>query len=174
MAYHHGNLRQAFIAATTDAIMEHGPAALSLRDVARRVGVSNAAPVHHFGDKAGLLTAVAVEGFRLLDAALRSAGPDFREVGVAYVGFAVDHRAHFDVMFRPDLLRADDPDLAAARARAGETLAEGAGDPTGRLSAWSLMHGLATLWLSGSLAGTDHRGDPRDLARAVAARLVTD
>jgi AcrR family transcriptional regulator len=168
MAYHHGDLRQAFITAAAEAITENGAAALSLRDLARRVGVSHAAPVHHFGDKAGLLTAVAVEGFRLLADALKAAGPEFLEVGVAYVGFAVDHRAYFEVMFRPDLYRADDPGVVAAREKSGRALAEGAGDPTARLAAWSLVHGLATLWLSGSL---DRGDDPRVLARAVAGQL---
>jgi AcrR family transcriptional regulator len=176
MAYHHGDLRAALIKAATEAIAERGPAALSLRDLARRTGVSHAAPVHHFGDKAGLLTAVAVEGFRLLADALRPAGTDFLETGVAYVGFAVDHRAYFDVMFRPDLYRAEDPEVVAARASAGAALSRGAHDPTTRLAAWSIVHGLATLWLSGSLAGTDYlaadQADPRALARAVASRLM--
>jgi AcrR family transcriptional regulator len=196
MAYHHGDLRVALITAAIEAIAERGPAALSLRDLARRTGVSHAAPVHHFGDKAGLLTAVAVEGFRLLADALRPAGADFLEAGVAYVGFAVDHRAHFHVMFRLDLYRAGDLEVVAARASAGAALSRGDHDPTRRLAAWSIVHGLATLWLSGSLAGTDYLAgyqpegrtgdlsgdftvgeaadlaDPRVLGRAVAGRLL--
>jgi AcrR family transcriptional regulator len=68
------------------------------------VGVSHAAPVHHFGDRAGLLTALAAEGFDLLAddlAAVRGRG--IVELGVSYVRFAIEHRAHFEVMFRPDL-----------------------------------------------------------------------
>ena len=68
-AYHHGDLRRALLAAALEAVGEVGPAALSLRDLARRAGVSHAAPAHHFGDKAGLLTALAARG-------LRPAGPD--------------------------------------------------------------------------------------------------
>jgi AcrR family transcriptional regulator len=64
--YHHGDLRRALLEAAVQAIAEVGPAAVSLRDLARRVGVSHAAPAHHFGDKAGLLTAVAADGFRRL------------------------------------------------------------------------------------------------------------
>ena len=100
------------------AIAEVGPAAVSLRDLARRTGVSHAAPAHHFGDKAGLLTAVAADGFRRLAATLGEAyeaSGSFLEVGVAYVRFAVTHRAHFEVMFRPELYRHDDPELVRAR-----------------------------------------------------------
>src|SRR2546423_2801057 len=106
MAYHHGDLRRTLLAAAVEAIAEHGPAAISLRDLARRADVSHAAPAHHFGDKAGLLTAIAAEGYLLLAAALHDAAArtgSFLEVGVAYVGFAVDQPAHFAVMYRPDL-----------------------------------------------------------------------
>jgi len=183
MPYHHGDLRRALIAAALVAIAEHGPAALSLRDLARRADVSHAAPAHHFGDKAGLLTAIATEGFTLLAAALRDAGTrtgSFLEVGVAYVGFAVDHPAHFAVMYRPDLYHATDPAVLAARDQAGASLHGGvaalpdtrAGEEsaTNALAAWSLVHGLATLWLSGSLRDPPS-DDPRTLARMVAGVL---
>ena len=95
--YHHGQLRQAILAAAVDALAESGPARLSLRELARRAGVSHAAPAHHFGDKAGLLTAVAVQGYELLGDALGGAAAtgDFAEVGVAYVLFAASHPGHF-------------------------------------------------------------------------------
>ncbi|MFC4148385.1 TetR/AcrR family transcriptional regulator [Micromonospora mangrovi] len=175
-SYHHGDLRRALLAAAAEAMAESGPAALSLRDLARRAGVSHAAPAHHFGDKAGLLTALATQGFELLAEALRRAGDDFRESGVAYVCFAVRHRAHFEVMFRPDLHRADDPGLTAARERAGELLRLGVARHTGRgpdvdaLAAWSIVHGFATLWLAGALP--DRVGpDPETAARTVVGRL---
>jgi AcrR family transcriptional regulator len=175
-AYHHGDLRRTLLGAAVEVMTESGPAALSLRDLARRAGVSHAAPAHHFGDKAGLLTALAAQGFDLLAEALRNAGDDMIEAGVAYVGFAVRHRAHFEVMFRPDLYRADDPEVAAARTRAGELLRTGVARRTGRepdndsLAAWSIVHGFATLWLSGALpprVGTD----PEAAARTVIGRL---
>ncbi|MGI5525456.1 TetR/AcrR family transcriptional regulator [Micromonospora sp. CA-259024] len=180
-AYHHGDLRRALLAASLDAIEEVGPAALSLRDLARRAGVSHAAPAHHFGDKAGLLTALAAQGFDLLAQTLHSAGDDLLAAGVAYVDFAVRHRAHFEVMFRPELYRADDAELAAARERAGAALrsqvaALPAGDApsdTDRdaLAAWSIAHGFATLWLAGALP--DRVGDnPRQAAREVLSRLA--
>jgi AcrR family transcriptional regulator len=176
MPYHHGDLRRALLAAAVSAIEEHGPAALSLRDLARRAGVSHAAPSHHFGDKAGLLTALAAEGFRLLDEALRAAGEDLLGRGVAYVRFAVDHRAHFEVMFRPELYRRDDPEVVAAGRRTAEALRSGVGalptPPTGRqaelsaLAAWSIVHGFATLWLGGALP-SELGDDPGAAAREV-------
>ena len=65
--YHHGDLRRALLDAALEMVAEHGPAALSLREVARRAGVSHAAPTHHFRNKAGLLTAIAADGYRLFE-----------------------------------------------------------------------------------------------------------
>ena len=123
--YHHGDLRRTLVDEALAAIERDGPGSVSLRDLARRAGVSHAAPTHHFGDKVGLLTAIAAEGFDLLADELQDAfgrTGSFLEVGVAYVGFAVRHRAHFEVMFRPELLRGDDPALAAARGRSRDAL----------------------------------------------------
>lgn len=173
MPYHHGDLRRAILSAAVDAITAVGSANLSLRDVARRAGVSHAAPVHHFGDKAGVLTALAEEGFDLLAEALTAAGDDFAEVGVAYVRFAVSHPAHFEVMFRPDTHHRDDPALSAARKRAGAVLARGARRKPGdhnEVAAWSLMHGFATLWQAGALPaslGDDLTAAARGVARTL-------
>jgi len=181
--YHHGDLRQAVLTAAIAVLGESGPTQLSLRDLARRAGVSHAAPAHHFGDKAGLLTAVAAQGYQLLAdtlTAARQRSGDFLEVGVAYVRFAVDHRAHFEVMFRPDLYRPDDPEVATARQRAADALyggvrsvaATGRGPdiPLAGVAAWSLVHGFATLWLNHALP-TTLGDDPETAARAVAAIL---
>jgi AcrR family transcriptional regulator len=180
--YHHGDLPRVLLEAAVEAIDEVGPAALSLRDLARRAGVSHAAPAHHFGDKAGLLTAVATDGFRRLAATLgdayRATG-SFLEVGVAYARFAVTHRAHFEVMFRPELYRTDDPALAQARDAARSLLyppaAEAAGGAAGddlraAVAAWSLVHGLVTLWLNGNLP-PQLGDDPEQLVREVAGYL---
>ena len=180
--YHHGDLRRAVLSAAVAAIEESGPAALSLRDLARRAGVSHAAPAHHFGDKAGVLTAIAAEGFDLLADALGAAQEEggFLETGVAYVRFALEHRAHFEVMYRPDTYHPDDPAVQAARERAGEVLYRGAatvpgaeGRPDAHLAgvaAWSLVHGFATLWLNGALP--THLGpDAEAAARSVAGVL---
>jgi AcrR family transcriptional regulator len=177
--YHHGDLRRALLEAAADAIAEVGPAGVSLRDLARRVGVSHAAPAHHFGDKTGLLTAVAADGYRLLDAAMRQAWEEthnFLEVGVAYVRFAVTHRAHFEVMFRPELYRADDPELRlvqteSARLLYGPLTEMGATTPVeAGVAAWSLMHGVAWLWLNGILPA-EVGDDPEAIARTAGRYL---
>lgn len=155
-------------------IEQTGPSGVSLRELARRLGVSHAAPRHHFADKAALLTAVAIDGYRLLGDALEEAWTrtgEYLEVGVAYVRFAVGHRAHFEVMFRPELYRADDPDLRAARTIAGELLYGPAAERDAEsplaaaIAAWSLMHGVALLWLNGSLP-RDAGDNPELIARA--------
>ncbi|MFI0355409.1 TetR/AcrR family transcriptional regulator [Actinomadura sp. 9N407] len=176
--YHHGNLRRVIIDAAVEAITESGTATWSLRELARRAGVSHAAPAHHFGDKAGLLTAVAAEGYRLFADALAAGGDDFLEVGTSYVRFATDQRGYFEVMFRPALYRADDAEVIACRDAAGAILARGArtvsGDPerarTIEIAAWSVVHGFAELWLSGALP--DDIGDsPADAARSMLSVL---
>jgi AcrR family transcriptional regulator len=180
--YHHGDLPRALLEAAVEAIAEVGPAAVSLRDLARRTGVSHAAPAHHFGDKAGLLTAVAADGFERLAATLRETYQttgSFLEVGVAYVRFAVTHRAHFEVMFRPELYRTDDPDLVRARDAARSLLyppaAAVGNSPDGdemraAVAAWSLVHGLATLWLNRNLP-PQLGDDPEQITREVARYL---
>jgi AcrR family transcriptional regulator len=175
--YHHGNLRPALISAAIGEIEESGPAAMSLRAVARRAGVTHAAAAYHFGDRAGLLTTVAAEGYRLLAEALRGAQEtrgSFLEVGVAYVRFAVTHRAHFEVMYRPELYHRDDAELGRARGAAA-TLLYGTGEITRErmaygVAAWSMVHGLATLWLNGNLPA-QLGDDPEEITRVVAAHL---
>lgn len=176
--YHHGDLRRAILTAALDVIAADGPSALSLRDLARRAGVSHAAPAHHFGDRTGLLTAIAAEGFGLLATALREA-PDLKEAGVRYVRFAREHPAHFQVMFSPGLLRADDLELATARALTGDALREAVSgvDPEGieprlaGVAAWSLAHGFATLLLGHNLDGPVDGRDPEEVFRTLAGML---
>lgn len=174
-AYHHGDLRRAVLTAALDVIAADGPAALSLRDLARRAGVSHAAPAHHFGDRAGLLTAVAAEGHALLSDALGET-EDLRDLGVRYVRFAREHPAHFQVMFRPELLRMDDPGLLAARERTGDRLrravAGNGDDPAlGFMAAWSMAHGFATLLLSRNLDGLLDGREPEAVFRALAQEM---
>src|SRR3954454_25016962 len=155
--YHHGDLRRALLTAVEEAITENGVATLSMRDLARRAGVSHAAPTHHFKDKAGLLTAFAAEGFDQLAKALatsRLASNTFLELGVTYVRFAVTRRAQFEVMFRPDLYHPSDPELLAARARAADSLYAAVADLPDAPR--------ATDPVSGAPAG---RADPAGLAR---------
>jgi len=176
-SYHHGNLRRAVLDAAIGAIEESGPAGWSLRELARRAGVSHAAPAHHFGDKTGLLTAIAVEGYTLFADTLERTADDFLETGLAYVRFAIDHRAYFEVMFRPELYRADDPEMIAAAERAHDVLVRGAArystDRATAIASWSIVHGFASLWLSGALP--DDLGDsPEDAARPVLRAFLAD
>jgi AcrR family transcriptional regulator len=179
--YHHGDLRRELIRHALAEITENGVAALSLRELARGAGVSHAAPAHHFGDKTGLLTAIAIEGFTLLADTLEAARErGFLETGVAYVSFAVEHPAHFTVMFGP-VGDDGDPDLAAARDRAGAILDEGVLDlphpppesdrHDAAIAAWSLVHGFATLWLNGALS-LPPDADPTAAARRIVTALL--
>lgn len=183
VAYHHGDLRRAVLDAALEVIAANGPSAISLRDLARRAGVSHAAPAHHFKDKAGLLTAIAVEGNEMLAESLAEAIAENRtglaDLGVRYVRFALDHPAHFEVMYRPDLYDHDDPVLAAARERAGTMLRgtveamteEGRLPDAGlaHLAAWSVAHGFATLARGGNLDRTIGDRDPVEVFRSLTA-----
>lgn len=178
--YHHGDLRQALVAAAEAILAERGVEGLSLREAARRAGVSPAAPAHHFGSLAGLMTEVAILGFEALGAELAAGnergGGDpaarLREQGVGYVRFALAHPGRFMLMFRRELLQ-EDPRLKKSAATAFSALADAvreiAGDerpgplegPTLALLllAWSSVHGFAHLALEGELrlfrGGTD-------------------
>jgi AcrR family transcriptional regulator len=171
-SYHHGALHAALIDAAEALLQEAGIEAFSLRECARRAGVSHAAPAHHFGDARGLLSACAAAGFdRLADAmAERSttAGPDplarLRGIGGAYVDFALRHRALFQLMFRRDRLDPAHPALQAAGRRTGNALREAIADLSALqglpqaehgariLLAWSVVHGYATLVLEDQCA----------------------
>lgn len=179
--YHHGDLRRAILRTALDVIASDGADALSLRDLARRAGVSHAAPAHHFKDRTGLLTAIAAEGHALLADSL--AGTEtLREAGVRYVRFAREHPAHFQVMFRPELLREDDLELTTARTLSGERLraavatvrpeAAGSDPRLAAIAAWSLAHGFATLLLSHNLDGAVGTEDPDDYFRRAAQLLA--
>lgn len=120
-SYHHGDLPNALRRAAVDVIDERGLGAFSLREVARRAGVSHTAPAHHFGDVRGLLTAVATEGFDALRTATsaRAEGIDepverLAAIGSAYVEMARSHHAHCEVMFRTDVVDPDDESLQLA------------------------------------------------------------
>lgn len=162
--YHHGDLRAVLLAAAADEIGAAGTARLSLRALARRAGVSHAAPAHHFGDKRGLFTALAAQGFRMLHARTSEAlnRPDaLVRTGQRYVEFALDHSAHFQVMWDASLLDPFDEDLVRERGTAFGVLYQalrlgtGAADPAEVMAqgaaAWAVVHGIATLWLSGNL-----------------------
>ena len=181
--YHHGSLRQVLIAEALGAIEASGPTGWSLRDLARRAGVSHAAPAHHFSDKPGLLTVIATDGFRGLAQELeatRARSTSALDLGVAYVRFALAHPAAFEVMYRPDLLRTDDPDLMEAQTRSYRPLFEAMEELASRdpsieavsaaVAAWSIVHGFATLWLNRNLP-SEVGGDPEAAIRLAAGYL---
>ena len=168
--YHHGNLRQALLQAAIALVAEAGPAGFTLREVARRAGVSHNAPYRHFRDKGELLAAVATEGFRELTRAMTDAAEgrpaaldQLKHAGLAYIAFALRRPDHFTVMFEAPLPDIRDSECAQAGREAFETLLhfveacqrEGclpAGDPLQRaLMAWSLVHGIAKLAIAGRL-----------------------
>ena len=170
--YHRGNLREAILVAAAATIARDGVDALSLRAIAADLGVTHTAFRRHFGSREGVLNALAVQGHHLLADALRSArqAGGFLDVGVAYVRFALDHRGHYTVMFRSDLLDNADPELVAARRASYAPLIDGVAalgldDPeAGEVTGWAVVHGIATLALTGNLGG-----DPIDLARRALA-----
>src|SRR5918999_4340975 len=128
--YHHGNLRRALLDEALATIRAEGVNALTLREIAARVGVSRTALYRHFADKRALLTALATEGFRTLREQLVAAWEEggrgdaaFRAMGVAYVRFAVTNPAHYRVMFGGFVdTQAWDPELAAEGSGAFQAL----------------------------------------------------
>src|ERR1039457_3061999 len=155
--YHHGNLKPALLRAAVALIAEVGPAAFTLREVARRAGISHNAPYRHFREKDELLAAVATEGFERLADALGKPAPEkrgkrsrhpapelrrFQASGIAYVRFALSSPEHLFVMFDWPLAPDRYPELSVAAKRAFSVLVglveaaqrEGslpAGDPLG-------------------------------------------
>jgi AcrR family transcriptional regulator len=166
-------LAEALVRATEAEITENGIGSLSMRAVARRVGVSHQAPGFLFRDRKGMLTALAVDGFDRLANTLRDteerlppkASPAERLAasGFAYVTFADHHPALHSVMMRPELQHVDDPELVRARGEAYAVLlgtideAHAAGWGAGHsrddlaLSLWALVQGIVTLWRDGDI-----------------------
>jgi len=174
-SFHHGDLRAALVKAAAAIVDRRGPGTLSLRDAARRVGVSHGAPYRHFRDREALLAVVAGEGFRMLGEALaQGAQRGAREMGVAYVAFALRHPQRFRLMFGGGLRNERHPELRAAASRAYEVLLgtfraqPGIADPRqAAAAAWSLVHGLSHLLLDGHLAKAAAGRETADFAREV-------
>jgi len=165
--YHHGSLRPALLAAAERALARGGD--LSLRGLAREIGVSHAAPRRHFADKQALLDALAQDGFERLGSEMAAAlarvdgfHEGLRALARTYVRFATEHAALLELMYagkhRPgaDALReAADRAFAApfelfAQAQARVDIASGDGLRAGMVS-WSAFHGLASMANSGML-----------------------
>lgn len=169
--YHHGDLPRALLAAAEALLDEAGVEGFTLRECARRAGVSHGAPAHHFGDVRGLLTEFSAESFEQLTeamhrqrrAAARDAFAQLVAVGLGYVEYALAHRARFQLMFRSDRLDHRNGRLQAASAAAYGQLVETmtavhrkAVADDGLLQekialAWTVVHGFATLVLDNAL-----------------------
>lgn len=169
--YHHGNLREALIAAALDLIAERGPAGFTFAEVARLVGVSPAAPYRHFRDRNALLVEMATRGFQQFEAELVRAWDDGRpeplralvNCGRAYLAFARQQPAYYSAMFAAcpqpeadsELARTSERALALLRLAAEALCANQAKNqrPPSRMVAlhiWSLCHGVASLFLNSS------------------------
>ncbi len=161
--YHHGDLRAACVRAAIELLDEHGETALSLRAVARRAGVSPAAPYRHYADREALVSAVAAVGYRELAERLVAAHPSpstpqqLADVAVAYVRFALERPALFRIMFGEPCDRDNDERVAATAAvslyvREIVERAFPQADAEALATAiWALVHGLAFLHLDGKL-----------------------
>jgi AcrR family transcriptional regulator len=186
--YHHGNLRAALLDAAAGLLASHGLENLSLREVARRAGVSHAAPKHHFGDKAGLVASLVAASFSDLATALRrsaragTGAERLRRLGYGYVRWAIRNPERFRLLFRPELRGGTRTEEVAAAADAAYELlldAVEAGQADGSvapgsaaevaLAAWSAAHGVATLILDGPFRS---RGGSLAAAERAIDRLI--
>jgi AcrR family transcriptional regulator len=182
-SYHHGNLRDALVTAGLQILEYEGPTALSLRAVARKAGVSHAAPAHHFPTLAHLLAEIAAKGFTLfvyvLDEAANQGEQNpaarLKAMGKAYVGFAIARKHLYALMFQSTGTVAWTETLDAAANSAWNQLAEctaallkrAPSDPLTRAGAvrvWSLVHGFAMLTI-------DNRFPPDARGEAVHAAI---
>lgn len=162
------NLRRTILDASLDLIAAEGLEGFSMREVARRAGVSHQAPYHHFPDREAIMAAIVAEGFqRLRDdsiAAIEGESDPYarmQAMGRAYIRFALHNPAHFKLMFRSEHVREDRHDDARAGAQSAyDVLLQLAGRVAAKsgqrtelvvLTAWSMVHGLATLMLEGKL-----------------------
>lgn len=163
--------RERILKAAVELMSKEGLADLSMREVARRAGVSHQAPYHYFENREAILAAIAEEGFKKFNAALESASGSnavdrLIAAGRAYIGFALSHRAHFQVMFRPELVNLEKHPAALAEANRGFAILQSlikdvvkekflpAKLADGMLIlTWAFVQGLSGLLLEGPLAG---------------------
>ena len=167
-SYHHGDLPAALLRSAGKSLEKEGLEALTLRTLARRTGVSHAAPYRHFPHREALLAALAAEGFAMLGKAQREAAAagGLRAMGEAYVRFARQHPQRFRLMFGGQLQIARHPALREIATKTFEGLsgalaarvpgAQGARDAS--IAAWALVHGLAQLLLGDRIAASARNG----------------
>lgn len=189
--YHHGDLKRALTEAALQLVQEKGPKGFTLREVARRAGVSAAAPYRHFADKAQLLAAAATQGFvqlhETLDATTKSTTDLSEQVlamGRAYVRWAVTHPDYYQVMFGSELDKTENPEVLIAGERAFDDLLDTivrcqgagmlpAGDPREMAGPiWSLLHGVSMLTIGSDLANVGIREKPEKLVERSLSELL--
>ncbi len=181
--YHHGELREALVAAALARLDSHGMEGLALRVLAREVGVSPAAPYRHFADRKALLEAVATVGFTRFADALAvtrdETGPalQLEAMAATYVRFALHQPQLFRLMFSAELHPYRDPALRAVadKAYAGLAVVAAREDPEAAaeaaMSCWALAHGLSMLLIDEQILGVDpHNATP--LVTALTRRFV--
>jgi AcrR family transcriptional regulator len=163
----HGDVRRLVLDAALDIITSSGAESLSMREVARRAGVSHQAPYHYFGDRSGIFAAISEEGFSALAGAFRDVQESTISAAkagfIAYLDFARSHVGHFRVMFRQDICGVQENEETAIAASSAfdellQMVARTIGssvDPkaahTFAFTMWSHAHGLATLVIDGPL-----------------------
>lgn len=169
--YHHGDLRKSLILAGIEILEKQGLSSLSLREVARRAGVSHAAPYHHFQDKQALLSAIAGYGFQKLRDTMAIKAQinkdplrGLQAYGIAYTCFAQTHPALFRLMFTQKSIILSPEEPCPQEGIVDDLTLEGIRQATGcsheqakqiNLLLWSSVHGLAMLWLDGQLGQID-------------------
>jgi AcrR family transcriptional regulator len=169
--YHHGDLRAALLVAAESELTEKGIEAFSLRGVAKRAGVSHAAPAHHFSDMRGLLTALADVGFRRfvecqkrqMAKAAPDPAPQLAAAGLGYMKFAAENPALFRLIFSSGRTDYEDPSLGQSASEAFGMLVTMVSRVNGRnafvhpeamldvTAVWAVAHGIADLLVSGRL-----------------------
>ena len=181
--YHHGDLRAECVRAAME-LLEDGETELSLRAVARRAGVSPAAPYRHYADRQDLVSAVAAVGYGELAEQLAQAHPqpstseELASVAVAYVQFALDHPALFRLMFGELCDRENDERVAATAAISlyvrgiVERSFPRADSEALATAIWALVHGLAFLHLDGKFDASTPAVVAERVTAAIQALLV--
>ncbi|MEP3166304.1 MAG: TetR/AcrR family transcriptional regulator, partial [Marinobacter sp.] len=172
--YHHGDLRESLLKAARETLEQEGASGLSLRDLARRTGVSHGAPYRHFASRQDLLAALAAEGFNELSQCLRAKeDTSLKAMGEAYIAFAVVNPSLYKLMFSPELDRTKPQFLSDSASEAFNRLRKQTGradqDQSGTLAAWALVHGLSGILIDRLLA--KELLDPEELPELIESVL---
>ena len=192
--YHHGDLKNALLDAARDLAIEGSVDGFTLREVARRAGVSPAAPYHHFADKNDLVRQLAIRAFETMRQSLQTAadssadsGQQLEQMGVAYLRFAFTHAAEFRFMFNRELCappgQPDPLEVAGSAAQAvlHHVVVTAQANQTIRagntqaivLSIWSVIHGLSAILLETPSGKTATLEGAEAMARNVIADVLS-